>query len=124
MGSVARGGSGQTVQGAGEEDSRSPRARKVSDLAAPGSRANRGGEADRGGEIGRLPDATSDVDRRGAPAGGEGRLRFLTVSGCLEDRALNINGPPAVMAVISVLPKEIVALLVQPVRLLFEECAV
>ena len=74
VGSIARDPSGQTVTGAGEEDSRPPRACKVSDLASLGPRTDCRGEAHRGGEVGRLPDATPDVDCRGDPPRSEARL--------------------------------------------------
>src|SRR5438105_15259891 len=65
VGSVTRDSSGQIVTRPGEEDSRPPCPRKVSDLPSLGPRTDRSGEAHRGGKVGRLPDATPDVDCRG-----------------------------------------------------------
>jgi hypothetical protein len=79
VGSIARDLSGQAVTRADEEDSRPPRPTKVSDLASLGPRTDRRGEAHRGGEVGRLPDATPDVDCRGDPPRSEARLTFRPI---------------------------------------------
>src|SRR5262249_27109174 len=84
VGSIARDPSGQAFTRAGEEDSRPPRPRKVSDLASLGPRTDRCDEAHRGGEVGRLQDAAPDVDCRGDPPRSEARL--TSSRGCCDWR--------------------------------------